>query len=338
LHIAFSGYWPERGASLATRSFKEFEAQATLARYLSLPPKDRRPLLVCSAGNTARGFMLACHAAGVPLCLVVPESALGLLRLPHATRTLVLAVNGDYADALGFAEGLAGSAKLQPEGGARNIARRAGMGTVMLHAVAHPQQGTGHLFDHYFQAIGSGTGAVAAWEAVELLRRDGRFGEQATRIHVAQNAPFCPVPDAWDRRQRELPPESVSRERIAAAAEPLLTNRKPAYGIAGGLFDVLTASNGRAWRVTNRSLFDAMQHFRETEGAAIAPASGVAVDALRQAVACGEVQPDDLVLLHITGGGDEIPDAKPVEPALRLATDEVERAAAFISRSDGLFR
>jgi cysteate synthase len=35
LHIAFSGFWPERGAMLLTRSFREFEAQSTMARYLS---------------------------------------------------------------------------------------------------------------------------------------------------------------------------------------------------------------------------------------------------------------------------------------------------------------
>ncbi len=338
LHIAFSGYWPERGANLVTRSFKEFEAQATLARYLSLPEADRAPLLVCSAGNTARGFMLACHAAGVPLCVVVPEAALALLRLPQATRAVVIAVRGDYTDAIGFAEKLARGARLLAEGGARNVARRAGMGAVMLHAVAHPQQGTGCLFDHYFQAIGSGAGAIAAWEAVELLRADGRFGNATTRIHVAQNAPFCPVPDAWERGQRELPPESVTRERVAAVAAPLLTSRQPAYGIAGGLFDILTTSGGSAWRVTNRELSSAMRVFFETEGAPISPAAGVAVDALRQAVACGKVRPDDSVLLHITGGGEEMANAVVVQPALQVAPDEVERAIEFIARSDGPLR
>ena len=47
------------------------------------------------------------------------------------------------------------------EGGAKNVARRDGMATTMLSATTT----IGQIPDYYFQAIGSGTGAIAAWEA-----------------------------------------------------------------------------------------------------------------------------------------------------------------------------
>jgi len=54
-------------------------------------------------------------------------------------------------------------------GGARNIARRDGMGTTVLSAA----DCIGRIPDVYFQAVGSGTGAIAAHEANERLLEDG---------------------------------------------------------------------------------------------------------------------------------------------------------------------
>ncbi|MFD0350545.1 hypothetical protein ACFQ0M_40055 [Kitasatospora aburaviensis] len=64
LWVAFSGYWPERGAALATGSFKELEAQAVLARLPERPPV----LVVASAGNTAAAFLRACSQQGWSAC------------------------------------------------------------------------------------------------------------------------------------------------------------------------------------------------------------------------------------------------------------------------------
>ena len=48
------------------------------------------------------------------------------------------------------------------------MARRDGMATTVL-AVTH----IGRIPDYYFQAVGSGTGAIAAWEANLRLIEDG---------------------------------------------------------------------------------------------------------------------------------------------------------------------
>ena len=53
LYITFSGYWPKIGAKMETCSFKETEAYSVCAR---LPKKNRKVLVVQSAGNTARAF------------------------------------------------------------------------------------------------------------------------------------------------------------------------------------------------------------------------------------------------------------------------------------------
>ena len=142
LHIAFSGYWPERGANLVTRSFKEFEVQASICRFLaSCPEGEIPPLIVASAGNTGNAYNFMTSLLGLPLYLVVPESALEHLRLPIQASARVVAVQGDYTDSIRVAEQLKPMLRAQTDGGIRNVGRRAGMGVVYLNAVLHPSQG-----------------------------------------------------------------------------------------------------------------------------------------------------------------------------------------------------
>ena len=66
----------------------------------------------------------------------------------------------DYYDAIALGEKLASDPRFMLEGGAKNVARRDGMGTTVLSCV----EKMGRIPDVYFQAVGSGTGAIAAWE------------------------------------------------------------------------------------------------------------------------------------------------------------------------------
>jgi cysteate synthase len=72
------------------------------------------------------------------------------------------------------------------------------------------------------------------------------------------------------------------------------------------MFDVLKASKGMAWSVSNQQLFHAARLFRATEGIDVDPAAAVAVGALAQAVASHHVKEEERILLNITGGGCDI--------------------------------
>ena len=302
LVVLFSGYWPERGAHCETCSFKELEALTVTAR---LPEDERRPLVVASAGNTGRAFHTVCSRTGVPSVVVVPEAALPALwtTAQPAAETTLIAVSGDadYADAIRVAGMISGLPGFLAEGGAHNVARRDGMGTTLLAGV----ECAGALPSHYVQAVGSGTGAIAAWEMAQRLVRDGRFGGQVPRMHLAQNRPFTIMADAWEQRSRQLPPldEEQAKRRIAALRAAVLSNRNPPYALAGGVYDALSASAGAMYRVTNRQAERAGALFAASEGCDIDPAAAVAVAALQQAVARGAVERDQLVFLNVTGGG-----------------------------------
>lgn len=95
--------------------------------------------------------------------------------------------------------------------GPKNVARRDGMGTTVLSAV----EKIGRIPDYYFQAVGSGTGAIAAWEANKRFVADGRFGSHLMKLMVSQNAPFSLMYDAWKAGSRALLPldENVARNK-----------------------------------------------------------------------------------------------------------------------------
>ncbi|QYZ79309.1 cysteate synthase [Methanofollis formosanus] len=327
LYIGFNGYWPERGAEIHTCSFKELEALPTMVRVRETGDGT---LVVASAGNTGRAFCQTVAATGGQVVVVVPEKAATRLWTTIETdQVCMVLVDGDYSDTIAVADALCTHPSLLPEGGARNVARRDGMGTVMLDAAVT----IGRLPDRYFQAVGSGTGGIAAWEAAMRLVEDGRFGSVLPRLHLAQNLPFVPMVRAWEAGRREIVPAidmPDARTAVAVVYADVLTNRKPPYGIGGGVFDALTATRGAMHAVTNPAAEAAARWCEEAEGIDLDPAAAIALAALADAVETGSVGPDEAVLLNLTGGGyrrvAEDHEQYRIEPAFRVSAD-VETAA-----------
>ena len=223
--------------------------------------------------------------------------------LNDCVKLIAVQKGGDYFDAINLSNMVLASDKFLAEGGAKNIARRDGMGTTVLSATTH----IGRIPDFYFQAVGSGTGAIAAWEANLRLIEDGRFGSHKMKLMVSQNAPFLPMYKAWKADSRALLPYDADQARSDAESinAKVLSNRKPPYSLAGGLYDALKDTQGDMFAVTNSEAEEAQRLFLETEGVDIYSASGVATYSLMQVVRDGQVQKDDVVMLNITGGGEK---------------------------------
>jgi cysteate synthase len=210
--------------------------------------------------------------------------------------------DGDYSDSIDVAKRIAAVSGFPFEGGVRNIAKRDGLGSTVLEAVSV----IGRMPDHYFQAVGSGTGGIGVWEMCERLIRDGRFGDRLPKLHLAQNIPFVPMVHAWEKGSRKLFEQDLRPELIGQISTRVLSTRYPAYSVVGGVFDALTATNGRMYGVTNREVFESMEIFSNLEGVDIVAASGVAVAALIQAARSGQISGKETILLNITGGGEVI--------------------------------
>ncbi len=304
LYITLNGYCPEHGAGMTTCSFKETEAYSVCGRAKS---DEERILVVASAGNTARAFAKVCSVNNIRLLLSVPADNLSAMwfekPLNPCVKLIACEKGGDYFDAIRLGDMLLKSPKFYAEGGAKNVARRDGMATTVLSAVTT----IGRIPDYYFQAVGSGTGAIAAWEANMRLIEDGSYGDNTMRLMVSQNAPFVPMYDAWRADSRALLPYDADKARRDASIidAKVLSNRKPPYGIKGGLFDALKATDGNVLVVTNAQARKAARIFEETEGVDIHPAAAVATASLIKEVEAGRIDPDATVMLNITGAGEK---------------------------------
>ena len=290
---------------MTTCSFKETEAYSVCAR-LDGDYQDQ-VLVVASAGNTARAFAKVCSDNGIKLLLCVPQDNIGALwfekPLNPCVKLITTASGSDYFDAIQLSNYACEQKGFLAEGGAKNIARRDGMSTTMMSAVTT----IGRIPDFYFQAVGSGTGAIAAWEANLRFIEDGRFGTNKARLFVSQNKPFVPMFEAWKADSRALLPYDADQARRDAAAicAPVLSNRKPPYSLAGGLYDALKDTQGDIFAVSNDEAQEAKRLFQETEGRDVYSAASVALASLVQAINTNKVQKDDVIMLNITGGGEK---------------------------------
>ena len=304
LYITLNGWWPERGAYNRTCSFKETEAYTVCAR---LDAKTDKVLVVASAGNTARAFAKVCSDNHIPLLLCVPEDCLAALwfdaPLNDCVKLAATRSGSDYFDAINLSNLAAQLEGFVTEGGAKNVARRDGMGTTMLSAATY----IGKIPEYYFQAVGSGTGGIAAWEANLRLIQDGRFGSNKAKLMLSQNKPFHPMYDAWKAGSRALLPmdDDDCRHRIEKINAKVLSNRRPPYSLSGGLFDALTDTKGDFFLASNEEGTAAARLFETTEGNDIHPAAAIATASLINAVKENKVEKDAVIMLNITGCGEE---------------------------------
>ena len=337
LYITFSGYNPKIGAKFQTCSFKETEAFSVCAR---LNKKEKRTLVVQSAGNTARAFAQVCSDNDIPIVICVPFDNRHDLwfqkKLNPCVKLVASPAGSDYYDAIALGDKICQDPRYFAEGGAKNVARRDGMGTTLLSAV----EAIGRIPDAYFQAVGSGTGAIAAWENNLRLIEDGRFGTNKMKIFVAQNKPFTLLHESWQAGKRELAaldPEQ-GRHQAESILAKVLSNRKPPYSLAGGLYDALLDSKGDTFLASNDDIIYWILQFRNLEGYDIFPAPACAVQALATAIKEGKVRKDDVVMLNVTGGGSLAAMAKGynlLEPELVLSPELP--ADEIIAKVDALF-
>jgi cysteate synthase len=237
--------------------------------------------------------------------IVIPQSGLLNLQLPEGIDACVkiISLTGftDYSDAIELANLISRIDGFFSGGGVKNVARRDGLGTTVLNAV----ETIGQVPDYYFQAIGSGAGGIAAYQAAKRLVEDGRFGEKLPRLMLSQNLPFVPIYLSWKAGRRELIEisENDGKKQIQQVGAHVLTNRHPAYSIRGGVFDILTETQGDMFTADNFETLHAKQLFEETEGIDIDPAAAVAFATLIKAARYDGLERDASVLLNVTGGG-----------------------------------
>ena len=322
LWVTFHGYWPEKGAMCPTGSFKDMEAVPTIQR---LHDHGCTGLICASAGNTARGFTHFCGLADMPLIVVVGKDHGHRIwtRIGHPVSSVKVVVveDGDYYDAKTVAKGIA--KKLtgwQMEGSVHNVARRDGIGSLIIDATLT----IGNMPTHYFQGIGGGPGPIGVHEMAERLIQSGQFDGPVPRQHLSQNVEHCPIHNAWQAKRDHLVEADFPPQDVEVYSDYLM-NKGPAYGQVGGVHDILKSSKGQTYVVEREDAMAAKTLFESIEGIDIMTPGAVALASLQQALATGEIDSNDCTVLNISGGGVQRlkheHETAPVEPWLRVSKE-----------------
>ena len=167
----------------------------------------------------------------------------------------------------------------------RNVARRDGLGIVMLAAA----DAIGALPDYYFQAVGSAAGALGRPRGRAATDRRRPLRRPVPQLMLAQNAPVHAAVRRLERRRAGAARALVGRRppqiaQIGARCSP--TRRRPTR-LPAACAKRSTEYNGTVFAIENSEMLDAMMLFAELEGIDIDPEAGVATAALMRAVADG---------------------------------------------------
>lgn len=234
LWLLVSGYAPALGATLPTCTFKTLEAAGVMMRTVE---QTDRTLIVSSAGNAGCAALEIGARLELPAVVVVPEAAREEMytqaRPGERAPLLICLEQATYTDAIRLVGQVVERFpdRLVREGGAFNVARRDAMAVPLLRAA----QELGRIPDHYVQAVGSGTGGIAAHEAALRLAVSDQYPGDKMRLHLVQNEPFTPMVEAWNEGTSELIPMSSEEawEKLQQTFSTVLANAAPPYGVTG---------------------------------------------------------------------------------------------------------
>jgi threonine synthase len=154
------------------------------------------------------------------------------------------------------------------------------------------------------------------------LHKVGLIDEPHTRMTVAQAAGCAPMVDAYDRHTLNVAP--VKPSTVAKS----LAIGNPADGYYS--LKIVKESGGHAVRVSDNEIVEGMKLLARTEGIFGETAGGVSVAVARKLAEAGQIGPDELTVVYVTGNGLKTPEAvadRLAPPVTIAATMEAFEAA-----------
>ncbi|HYM50014.1 MAG TPA: threonine synthase [Candidatus Limnocylindrales bacterium] len=149
--------------------------------------------------------------------------------------------------------------------------------------------------DHLVVPVAAGSLLAKSAKALSELHALGLIDAPQTRIHAAQGAGCAPVADAVRRGADQPDPVRPSGlARSLAIGNP-----------ADGRYAVRAVRSSGGWgtAASDQAILEGMTLLAECEGILAEPAGGVVVAGLQELIGLGRIQPDETVVLCITGSG-----------------------------------
>ncbi len=288
IYFILNGYAPDFGVRMKTCTFKELEVLSSL-KYSD---ERKTNIALSSVGNTGNAFLeLGRYAENIQIALFIPEEiTCCLFEINRSDNVTVVGVRGGYDLATELAKTFAEKREgWKYEGGGLNFARRDALSTMAYGFV----EKLGFSPDYYIQSVGSGTGAIAFFDGMK------RMGMKPPSVILAQNSPFLPIVEAWNKKLSKIPDYSFDPVEVLYAK--VLSNKNPLFFQKGGLKDILEETDGMAFGISTEDAKKAGRLFRKIYGFEPYPAAEVALATLEKIDLRGKK-----IAINITGSGLDI--------------------------------
>ena len=157
-----------------------------------------------------------------------------------------------------------------------------------------------HAPDHIIAPMASGALLCKLAKGFRELARVGLIEEKPVRVSGAQALGCSPIVAAYEAGTDQVTPQ-----------KPNTIAKSLAIGApADGPFAIheIRSSNGAAVAVTDEEIIEAIFLLAETEGIFTETAGGVTVAGLKRLAEQGRIDPDETVVVYITGNGLKTPD------------------------------
>lgn len=155
--------------------------------------------------------------------------------------------------------------------------------------------------DHIIAPMASGALLCKIAKGFRELARVGLVAPKNVRISGAQARGCSPIVTALEQGTDQIVPQTPNTiAKSLAIGTP-----------ADGPFAIheIRSSNGRGVAVTDREIVEGVKLLAETEGIFTETAGGVTVAALKRLAESGAIDPEEVVVVYITGNGLKTPDA-----------------------------
>ena len=149
--------------------------------------------------------------------------------------------------------------------------------------------------DHCLVPMASGSLFTKIYKGIKELAWLGLIDWRETRMSGAQAQGCSPIAEAWERESFDIRPQKPNT--IAKS----LAIGNPADGYYA--LKVLQETGGAVAAVSDDEVIEGMKLLAETEGVFAETAGGVVVAGLRRLVQRGRIDPEEVVVIFITGAG-----------------------------------
>ncbi|MBE0521924.1 MAG: threonine synthase [Candidatus Methanoperedenaceae archaeon] len=274
-----------------TNSFKDRVTSVAVSKALEF---DIKAVGCASTGNLAAAVGAHAAKAGLPAYIFIP----GTIEIGKIVQMLVygpnvIAVEGTYDDANRLASEVADS---HPDWGFVNINIRPyyteGSKTLAFETA---EQLDWEVPDHVVAPLASGALLCAISRGYKELEHVGFVDSGTVRMSGSQPLNCSPISTAVQKNAEVIP----VRDYETVAHSLAIGNPADGYYAKKEILD----SGGYAASPTDDEIIQAIHLLARTEGLFTEPAGGTTVAGLKKLVESGHIQPDERVVVYVTGNG-----------------------------------